>query len=290
MQTETAPVRRVFLLIIQIAAFCTFAGRAWQHLFQDAPFRTFLWSEKEMSGIVETFFGMNWSEYVRSPETDIWVENIIVGHGWFYVLCAVAVLVIHKVPKISGVLMWLGAAALAVLAFLYYKEKFYNFGQFLEYSLQIMSPILLWFLVKNPEQPQERFIKFVKVLIGITFICHGLYALGYYPRPGHFVQMTISILGVEESGAVQFLNFAGIMDIALAVGIFLPRKVAIPFLIYACIWGFGTSIARVWSEFYLEFWQETLTQNAWKTVVRASHFLVPAAVLFWELKVKPDLT
>ena len=241
-----------------------------------------------MSGVVRTFFGMNWSEYVRSPETDIWVENIIVGHGWFYVLCAVAVLFIRKIPKVAGVFMWLGAAALLFLAFLYTKEKFYHFGQFFEYSLQTASPLLLWYLVKNERLPDVKFIKIVKILIAVTFVCHGLYALNYYPRPGNFVQMTISILGAEEESAVAFLNFAGIMDFALAIGIFLPRKFAVPFLIYACIWGFGTSIARVWSEFYLDFWQETLLQNTWKTVLRLPHFLLPLGTLIWELRVRRE--
>ena len=46
----------------------------------------------------------------------------------------------------------------------------------------------------------------LKVAIALTFTCHGLYAVGYYPRPGKFIQMTMTILGTNKEASVIFLN------------------------------------------------------------------------------------
>lgn len=275
--------RRIFFLLVQTAAVCVFAGRAYQHLFWDAPFRSILWSEDWMSWIVEGIFKTPWSEYVRNPETDIFIQNLIVGHGWFYLCCAVVAVFVRGLPKLLHYLLLLGALLLTVLAFMYTKEKFFHLGQFLEYSLQVSSPILLWYMVRNPNLPDRRFIFIVKLLIALTFTCHGLYALNYYPRPGNFTQMCLSILPITEAQAFQFLNFAGVMDFILAVGIFLPfRKVVLYSLAYAVFWGFFTSIARVWANFYFDFWQDSLHQWIWETVMRFPHFLIPFACLLFE--------
>ena len=68
-------------------------------------------------------------------------------------------------------------------------------------------------------------ILIMKVAIAVTFISHGLYALNYYPRPGHFTEMVMDILGVKEATAILFLNVAGILDFVIAVGIFIKGKI-----------------------------------------------------------------
>jgi len=42
--------------VLRISCCCLLVGRAWQHLFWDAPFRAFLWDEHLLQGIVEGFF------------------------------------------------------------------------------------------------------------------------------------------------------------------------------------------------------------------------------------------
>lgn len=279
-------MRTKFIFLLQIATFCVFAGRAYQHLFWDAPFRALFWSEDWMSGIVSTVFGMEWSEYVRSPQTDLTIQRIIIAQGIFYALCATVTAFVRRLPRIFHILLLAGAICLTFLAFLYTKEKWYHFGQFLEYALQAGSPLLLWYTLGREHLPDRKFILIVKVLIAVTFVCHGLYALNYYPRPGNFTQMTISILGIGESEAVRFLNFAGIMDMIIAVGVFLPRRVALPLLGYAALWGFCTSLARVWADFYLDYWAESLHQHAWQTVCRVPHFMIPVAAIWYTMNRK----
>lgn len=262
------------ILLFQIAAFSVFLGRAWQHLVWDAPFRTLLWDEDIMKGLIEGFFNTPWETYITSEKTDENIQKAVKATGWFYLFCAVMVFFIKKWKKLSGVFMILGSISLIVLAALYCKERFFSIGQFLEYALQFSSPLLLYFVVKKGEiSPRIRFT--MKLCIALTFICHGLYAVGYYPRPGHFSQMTINILGVQEQTAIQFLNLAGYLDFLIGVGIFFPFKISRWILLYAILWGFLTTIARVWAYVELEFFLESLKQWAHQSIYRIPHFLIP---------------
>ncbi len=214
--------RRIWL-IVQIAAVCVFWGRAWQHLFWDAPYRTLLWDELWMSGIVESIWGMSWEEYVTSTPVDAGIQTSIRISGWIYLLAGLAVIFIQKLGRWGRVLIWIGLINLVFLSLLYFKERFFAIGQFFEYSLQMLAPFLvLHFAHRKSIGPG--FILLIKWAIVLTFTCHGLYAIGYYPRPVHFQEMVMNILPVQEKGAFQFLNLAGILDFVLSVLLFLPWK------------------------------------------------------------------
>jgi len=269
---------RFVFLLLQIATVTVFAGRAWQHLFWDAPYRVLLWDAHLMSGLVERFSSMSWGEFVASPSVDAAIQESIFITGIFYLLCALAAIFLKKIPFISSVFLLLGSTGLVVLAGLCLKEKFYHFGQFFEYSLQFSSPLFLFFVFRQ-KKISTRLVFWMKMATAATFICHGLYAVGYYPRPGNFVEMTINILGVSEANAIRFLMLAGFFDFLVGIGIFLPKKVAIPFLAYATIWGLATAVARVWANLYPGFVLESLHQWLFETVYRLPQFFIPLAIL-----------
>ncbi|MEM6700998.1 MAG: hypothetical protein AAF599_21530 [Bacteroidota bacterium] len=257
-----------------------------QHLLFGAPYRTLLWDEAWMSWLVEGIFQTPWSDYVTSATID---QNITIATkiiGIFYLLCAIISLFIKKLPRFFSYFLLIGAAGLIFLAFLYYKERFFQLAQFLEYSLQFSSPIFLYWYSKFP--PHQSFnpsiLQSIKIAIAITFICHGLYAVGYYPRPGGFMEMVLNILSLPEAQVNQFLLFVGIMDFIAAVAIFFPRKIAIPAMIYIAFWGFMTTIARVWAYFQSDFWQETLLRWLPESIMRFPHFLIPLFALLWMIK------
>ena len=112
----------------QVASFCVFAGRSYQHLFHDAPFRTLLWNEGVMRGFVEGSLGMAWTDYVRSPVVDAFIQNSITSFGWWYLALAILVVFIEYVPKWATKLLWLGSFSLVFLASLYMLEKFNHIG------------------------------------------------------------------------------------------------------------------------------------------------------------------
>lgn len=279
-QLETRKYGIAFRLV-QAAAVLLFVGRGYEFLVFDAPFRTLLWDESWMRPVVETFGG-DWTTYVRSPRTDANITTAVRMFGVLYMVCAGVALFVHRIGRFAGKLLWVGGAALAFLAVLFWKEKFFAYGQLLEYALQVGTPFLLYRLAHGGDW-NRRLVLLVKVLIALTFVCHGLYAVGYYPRPANYLEMVLSTFPLTNQGARTFLNVAAYLDFAAAVGLFLPGRWGRTALLYCVVWGFLTSFARIYTNFYPDFWLETLRQWVHPFLVRTPHFLVPL-VLWWVLR------
>lgn len=271
---------KLLFKLLQFATVSVFLGRAWQHLIWDAPYRVLFWDENWMSGLVSNLLGMEWQTYVTHPTTDIYIQNLTTASGWFYVLCAIVALLIHKIPRWTHAILILGAIHLMFLSFLYTKDKFYHFAQFFEYTLQWSSPIFLFFLYKTKEFT-PKVIFYLKIATALTFTCHGLYAIGYYPRPGHFVEMTLSILPISEATAIWFLVAAGVLDFVVSIALFLPNSWVLLAAAYATAWGLATTAARVWAHFYLEFWSDSLMMWTHESVLRFPHFLIPLMLFLY---------
>lgn len=264
---------------LRAATFLLFAGRAWQHLFWDAPFRALLWDQNSMESIVLYFRGGTWQEYVTSAATDRFIQTAITGFGIFYVLMALITLFIRGRHRKQFLALYiLSSVSLAFLAFLYTMEKFYHAGQFFEYAIQIMLPLLFWYTLKQRTNLSGLLLA-MKTAIALTFSAHGLYATGFYPQPGVFVDMFISILRVSETAAVKMLFLAGILDFGVSVALFIPRLAKYA-LLYAALWGGLTAVARTWANFYFDFPLNSLHQNLYETFYRLPHMLVPLAAIF----------
>jgi hypothetical protein len=264
--------------LLRLATFTLFTGRAWQHLYWDAPFRALLWDKDAMESLVLYFRGGTWQEYVTSAGTDNFIQTTIICFGIFYVFMAILTLIIQKPSKFFSWFYILSSLALAFLAFLYCKEKFYHAGQFFEYSIQFLLPLFFYYNMAG-KISEARLFLFLKIVIALTFTAHGLYAIGYYPQPGVFVDMLINILPISETNAKQILIVAGILDFVISIGIFIPRLAKYA-LFYAAIWGGLTALARVWANFYLAFPIDSLHQNLHETLYRLPHMLVPLATFF----------
>ncbi len=264
---------------LRLATFLLFAGRAWQHLFWDAPFRALLWDRELMESVVLYFRGGTWQEYVTSAATDRFIQSAITGFGIFYAIMAVLTLLVRG--RVLAKLTWLyilSSVSLAFLAFLYSKEKFYHVGQFFEYTIQFLLPLFFLYAVTGRVK-LTRLLLYMKVAVALTFTAHGLYAIGVYPQPGVFTDMFIITLGVSETTATQLLLIAGALDFIVSVCLFIPRLAKYAAL-YAVIWGGATALARTWGNFYIDFPLESLHQNLHETLYRMPHMLVPLAVFF----------
>ncbi len=272
-----ATTKQAFVLL-KIAAASVFAGRAYQHIFWDAPYRELLWDDQLMPPVIEALTPWTWHEYVTNLAVDEVFHQWMIGIGIFYALLAVACLFYEKMPKWVSWPIWLGVAGQVVLALLYMKEYFLHVGQFLEYALQFCAPAFLIVYFKRQEfSPQ--LVRAMKWATALTFICHGLYAVGYYPRPGLFTSMTMQILGLSEPVAMNFLTLAGWLDFVVAAGIFLPFKWSKWFLGYAAIWGLLTSFARLLGNFYWDFPMQSLHEWAYQVTYRLPHGLIPLVIL-----------
>jgi len=270
--------RRVIFFFVQLSAVSVFLGRAWQHLFWDAPLRALLWDESIMAKPVKLIIGMEWGAYLKHPNADACIQGIIVGFGVLYLL-GLASAWYGKGGRRTNFFLLAGSLSLIFLAMLYCKEKFLTAGQFFEYTLQFSSPMFLYALLKGFKI--EELIIWMKIAIALTYISHGLYALGIYPIPGNFVEMTINILPLSESNAIRFLNIAGVMDMVVAVLIFFPNKIAQWALLYATLWGLLTALARIVGHFDVGLPMDSFLHWAYHTVYRFPHALIPLAVFLW---------
>lgn len=199
--------------------------------------------------------------------------------GVFWGIAAVGSLFAEKLGKRFAWMLPLSSILLAVLAMLYWKERFFQMAQLFEYSAQVTAPFLLFLMVKDKTFTYKKLYLIGAIAVSLTFVAHGLYAANIYPLPGKFVDMTISILGIDESGARSFLLLMGGLDIVLAVGLFfkLSRKIS---LYYCIIWGFLTALARVVAYVRLAELGPGMHQYAFETSIRLIHGGLPLLLIF----------
>ncbi|WP_034228316.1 hypothetical protein [Aquimarina pacifica] len=265
--------------ILKICVFLIFIGRAWQHLFWDAPYRSFFWNESFLKPIIEGFFNTPWQHYATSKRTDYYIQNAIKIKGIIYGMAALsALLLTSKTIKWLRFPILIGGVSLVLLSLLLTKEKFYHTAQFFEHSIQFGLPFVL-LLSYNKKLSKERLIIILKIMIALTFFSHGLYAFGFYPVPGKFIDMVIHIFNCTESKAILFLYSAGIIDFVIAALIFIP-KIEKYALWYAVIWGILTALARTIANFYWEFPLQSIHQNFYQTIFRLPHGLIPLLVIY----------
>lgn len=269
------PVYRWF----QFASFAVFAGRGWQHLIWDSPFRTLLWDERLLRGVIEGVVGISWQDYITDLRVDQGIQYLGQGFGILYIGAAIAVLAIRKVPRISRIIIFLGAAGLILLSLLEWKEHFFRIGHLLEHSLQWSAPLLFLFTYNRNTLPVRAYW-LSKVAAAATFVGHGFYALNWHPRPGHFVQMTMNILGLSETASAQLLVVMGYLDLVAAILIFVRiKRLALAGWSYMVFWGAATAMARLWTNWQNPFMDHILKHWLPESLLRFPHFLVPLAVL-----------
>lgn len=267
--------KKNIVFLLKLSCFCVFIGRAYEHLFWDAPFRSLLWDQKLLSPIVEGIFNTSWRDYVTSSTADNVIQNLMKINGAFYAICAIVSLFINAhSKKIFKIILFAGGVLLFLLALLLTKSKFYHISMFFEHSIQFGAPFVLLYLFKE-KQNVAKLIMPLKVITALAFISHGVYALGtVYPLPANFVTMTLNILPVSENSAKSLLYVAGLLDFVAAVLIFVPKVSRIA-LLYAAFWGIVTALARILSGLTYDVSLLTLHQYLFATVYRIPHGLIP---------------
>lgn len=282
MEKANAAGTRVQLLttLLRITCFCIFAGRAWQHLMWDAPFRALLWDQAWMQGVIEGMTSMAWEEYVSSLVADHYIQLSIRITGWLYAACAVLSFLISSRMKWAKYVIFTGIASLSFLAFLNYKERFFQAGELMEHGIQLFAPVLLMMVLFSKLSAKGLAI-IAKAAVAFTFIGHGLYAWGYYPQPGPYIDMLINILHFDEEFVNSFLKAAAILDFAVAILIFIPVASRAA-LVYCAVWGSLTALARIIAGFDSNFIAESLNQYLFETLFRLSHGLLPLWIFLAE--------
>lgn len=264
--------------MLKITTILLLLGRAWQHLVWHTPHSEFFWDETWWGGLVNSF-GLTWNDYANNYMDFIMIENFVSTIGILYIITAIGVVFYKKEHWWTSVLLILSSLNLIFLAFCYMKGKSFAIGQFWEYTIQFMTPILLWLWVQQ-KLTNLNWLLLAKVCIAFSFTCHGLYAIGFYPVPGNFVDMTISITGLSQANSYIYLFIAGILDFIIAIGIFAPnQKIVKGLLIYAIFWGLTTSLARIFAYARIAYFWDPFWQWLPHTIYRLPHGLIPLVAL-----------
>ncbi len=251
-------------------------GRAWQHFFLNPDYNEFFWNQTLFGDLAEWVWGVSWNEFLTTTSIQNQLDKVIAGIGALFLLGGISVFSLKD--SWARVLLFIATALLLPFAWLHFVGNVYNWAMLFEFSAQLFAPILLWVAVRKPEW---NWVLFAKVVIAITFTCHGLYAAGIYPVPQKFIGMTIRVFECSKDTALVFLKIAGWLDFVAATCLFIPNKNAVKRgLWYMVIWGFITAFTRIYSNFYYFDAWHSLHQWAYAFFIRAPHFLLPLALLF----------
>ena len=252
-------------------------GRAYQFIFFDGPYRVILWDQALLEKPIGFLFGITWEQYATSFRIGEIIEYCQVGTGVIFFIAGVAAMA-NRGRLFSRLIIGISVFLLFILYFLELKDNFFRLGNFIEHSTQLLTPVFLLMLTSGRSR---YFLLAGKVAVALTFIGHGLYAVGYYPRPGRFVDLVIGSLGCSEETAIYIITVAGVIDFIISLGIFFPG-VSILFLKYMVFWGGLTAVSRLTADFNFDFLGSSLHQSLYLVAYRLCHALLPLALLFYE--------
>ncbi len=260
--------------ILHIGLLALLLGRAWLLFKKPSPITSFVY-HPYLENVWAFLRGQSGEEFLGDTGFRAGVflfAKVIAG---VFVLGMIWVFIYRKlsIRLNKWIAYWL-FGILTFLAFCFFLAKSHQLVQFFEYAAQAGMPLFFFYYVCRNYHPQNHF--WLKLAIAITFIAHGLYALGVYPQPGHFVDMMIQGFGMTEQTARSALKLAGILDVVFAIGIFIPNKRIFSVSVwYLIIWGVLTTFARLVANVDLELgwysWQQWIPQS----LVRFPHFCLP---------------
>lgn len=266
---------RMLRVLLTLAAGTLFAGRAYEYLFFGAPLRVLLWDQELLQPLVRAVLGMDWTTYVTDPGVDRWIDRAQRLIGVVFALAAAgAVLRDHLPRRLWSGMLFAATGFLALHALLDTKDHFFYLAQYVEYAIQLSVGPLLWWSVTRARSVAW-LLTAVAVVTALTFVAHGLYALGAYPVPVKFLNMTLGITGWSEAGCRLFLQVVGWLDLVAAALLFVPRLRRFAFF-YCTVWGALTALARLVYGLGMTDFPDALHQYGYLTVYRLPHALIPA--------------
>ena len=277
------PINKSVTLLLLASSMAVFAGRAYQHFYYDIPIRIVLWDQNVMEDVLLNVFNIPWDEFIRSSEWDSRIQSTVRTIGLVYFCCFAwcTQFTFRKSVRCARILL-VGAAFLFFLAVLYSLDRFGRVGELMEYTCQWFAPIALFLMLRGGNSLLIGWG--LRMTVALTFAGHGLYATGYYPIPGNFIDMAILGFGVNEDTAVRILAVAGWLDFLIAILIWFPATDRFA-AFYAFLWGAVTAMARIWTNFDVQFIDESMSQWLFETVVRIPNALLPLAIFLFRQRV-----
>jgi hypothetical protein len=271
----------IFLLVLSCSL--VLFGRGYQYLFWDTPIRALMWHQDWIEPLVN-LFGVEWTTYASSPTVDKTLNLFSRLCGWMFLLASVLVWFYDRYQKWIAVFLKISFGLLLFIFLLEFKDNWYRIGYFIEHSIQLFAPLMLISVKQNGFTNKNNY--WLQIVTALTFIGHGLYAIGYYSIPGEFIDMIYYTLKIDEPKAIMFLKYVGIADIVLGLYLLLPfavmyklQVVSTPLLVYLIVWGFFTALARIYTGLSMSITTDTFHQELYKFLFRIPHAMYPLVLL-----------
>ncbi len=271
-----------WLTLLRWCVCLTLLARGWLTWHWDSPIRGLVWQEDWWAPLLESRFSLSWREFAE--QSDPYINSGLTAIGLILIALAFVPWLCSR-PKFRWTrwLLWPAALLFFFDSFARWCAKDYDIGMAIEHSLQMISPLALFLTVSFPRKVRLWSLA-VSLAAALTFVGHGLYAIGFHPVPLSYQLMTMKILGISQGAAMGFLLVVGWLDIVAAAALFVAplRRFAIYYLIF---WGFLTALARVVS--HVGPAQAHFGLDPWlaETLVRTAHWLLPLLLLgMWKAK------
>jgi len=250
-------LRFQLIRILQLTAAILLAGRAWQHLFWDAPYQYFF------SG--ETGF------------TDWFSDKLTTVMGWFYLFGVVFCFTLDKRDTRWGNIFVFYSAALLLLAQLYRISNAFEIPTLLLYSSQFATP-LIYYQLQFTKIPIGRIMNTLKLSLTLTLGAYAWYASGiYYGHKVAWIEGLNNAFGTGSNSAALFLYALAAFEIIIILVLWVKplQKIAFAGILF---WGILLMIASV-ALFCMEHphWQSGV-RSAWELLC-----LVPNAGLSYAI-------
>lgn len=268
--------QQLLLITVRISYISVILGRCWQMLVGNFPLFNLLWDEKLLKPLIEKKLNSSWQFYLQWSEPLITL--ILTVGSFFGLMAAVYTLASREAIKTTCFI----TLYLIFIAFLYWKEKNYEWIELGEYGAQCISPVVHYYFYKYQRLSTEAFYGTL-IAIAITFAAHGSYALDLFPRPALFMDMTLYILPLTQEQGILFLRIVGCLDIIAAGGILYKRLRTLS-LFWMIQWGLATTLARLsLIQTAPNLWVG-LYENLHEILIRLCHFLLPFFIWLYEIE------
>jgi hypothetical protein len=157
--------------------------------------------------------------------------------------------------------------------------------QIVEHAIKIALPIWYYLYLQKNKHLEIT----TTILISLTFIGHGIFAMGWHYIPGNFTTMTVTILNINPQNANSFLFIVGLIDLVCAIIVFFHplKKIALYYLIF---WGFTTAVARTLYGIEVAGNTQTMLFFVANALYRLPHGFLPLILLLkYNLKNKAQI-
>lgn len=278
------------IAVLRIGTILMLLARGYEYIRWGGPFRDIFYHPQGFGGWFSSMVDVPMHELLKDPFYESLLGTISDLIGYLYVATALVILFFERFSKL---LISVSSFFLLIHFFgLFYHKNLEQWGIVFEHAAQFFLP---WCFIWLKEKKLRKAAWISVIAISITFFAHGLYALGYYPQPGHFVDMMISGFGITEDMARESLVHIAYLDFIFAgIVLFTPvlsetkviRSILFINLLYGVVWGGLTALARVYTTYTAGMEWHWLDQYLFQTIVRVPHFLIPLFIIqFYGLSV-----